>query len=56
MEALADEVNSRTFAFNISKNYFDGNEEFMLDESLAASSFNHSGGSATSGNGQRAKG
>jgi hypothetical protein len=37
MEALADEVNGRAFAFNISKNDFDGKEEFMLDDSLAAS-------------------
>lgn len=37
MEALADEVNSRSFAFNISTSVFDGKEEFMLDDSLAAS-------------------
>ena len=37
MEALADEVNSRLFAFNISTSVFDGKEEFMLDDSLAAS-------------------
>ena len=37
MEALADEVNSRSFAFNISASVFDGKEEFMLDDSLAAS-------------------
>ena len=37
MEALADEVNSRLFTFNITTSVFDGKEEFMLDDSLAAS-------------------
>lgn len=36
MEVLADEVNSRTFAFNINANVFEGKEEFILDDSMAA--------------------
>lgn len=30
MESLADEVNGRSFLFNISKSTFDGKEEFVL--------------------------
>lgn len=37
MEVLADEVNSRTFAFNINANVFEDKEEFILDDSMAAS-------------------
>lgn len=37
MEVLADKVNSRTFAFNINANVFEGKEEFSLDDSMAAS-------------------
>lgn len=37
MEALADEVNGRAFAFRFSTTFFEGKEEFVLVDSLAAS-------------------
>lgn len=37
MESLADEVNGKSFLFNINKSTFEGKEEFKLNESRAAS-------------------